>query len=66
MARARQTTNVDIQEFRFSLLARQNFREALRYGAKIFHGLKKKVLSDRGSKHSRGVMEGWVAPKPFF
>ncbi|GGN35150.1 MULTISPECIES: phosphopyruvate hydratase [Marinomonas] len=52
--------NVDIQEFMIQPVGAPNFREALRYGAEIFHALKK-VLSDRGLSTAVGD-EGGFAP----
>lgn len=52
--------NVDIQEFMIQPVGASNFREALRYGAEIFHALKK-VLSDRGLSTAVGD-EGGFAP----
>ena len=52
--------NVDIQEFMVQPVGAPNFREALRYGAEIFHSLKK-VLSDRGLSTAVGD-EGGFAP----
>lgn len=52
--------NVDIQEFMIQPVGAPNFREALRYGAEIFHALKK-VLSERGLNTAVGD-EGGFAP----
>ena len=52
--------NVDIQEFMVQPVGAPNSREALRYGAEIFHALKK-VLSDRGLNTAVGD-EGGFAP----
>ncbi len=52
--------SVDIQEFMILPVGAPNFREALRYGAEVFHALKK-VLSDRGLSTSVGD-EGGFAP----
>lgn len=52
--------NVDIQEFMVQPVGAPNFREALRYGAEIFHALKK-VLSERGLNTAVGD-EGGFAP----
>jgi len=53
-------TRVDIQEFMILPVGAPNFREALRWGAEIFHALKK-ILKDR--KLSTGVGdEGGYAP----
>ena len=52
--------NVDIQEFMIQPVGAPNFREALRYGAEIFHALKK-VLSARGLSTAVGD-EGGFAP----
>lgn len=54
------TNNVDIQEFMIVPAGAPNYREALRYGAEVFHALKK-VLVDKG--YSTGVGdEGGFAP----
>ncbi len=52
--------SVDIQEFMILPVGAPSFSEALRYGAEIFHALKK-VLSDRGLSTSVGD-EGGFAP----
>ena len=43
-------TNVDIQEFMIAPIGAPTFREALRWGAEVYHALKK-VLQDRGPGH---------------
>lgn len=52
--------NVDIQEFMIQPVGAENFREALRMGAEIFHNLKK-VLSSKGLNTAVGD-EGGFAP----
>jgi len=52
--------SVDIQEFMILPVGAQNFAEALRYGAEIFHTLKK-VLHDQGLATAVGD-EGGFAP----
>ena len=52
--------NVDIQEFMILPVSAPNFAEALRYGAEIFHALKK-VLNGRGLTTAVGD-EGGFAP----
>ena len=52
--------NVDIQEFMVQPVGAKNFTEALRWGAEIFHSLKK-VLSARGLNTAVGD-EGGFAP----
>jgi len=52
--------NVDLQEFMVFPFGAKNFREALRYGAEIFHNLKK-VLKEKGYNTSVGD-EGGFAP----
>lgn len=52
--------DVDIQEFMILPVGAPNFHEALRYGAEIFHALKK-VLAKRGLATSVGD-EGGFAP----
>lgn len=52
--------NVDIQEFMIQPVGAENFREALRMGAEIFHNLKK-VLSGKGLSTAVGD-EGGFAP----
>jgi enolase len=52
--------NVDIQEFMILPVGAPSFSEALRYGAEIFHTLKK-VLKDRGLNTAVGD-EGGFAP----
>jgi enolase len=53
-------SNVDIQEFMVVPLGAPSFREALRYGAEIFHALKK-VLKGKGAGTGVGD-EGGYAP----
>jgi enolase len=53
-------SNVDIQEFMVVPLGAPSFAEALRYGAEVFHALKK-VLKDRGASTGVGD-EGGYAP----
>ncbi|MBS1214109.1 MAG: phosphopyruvate hydratase [Proteobacteria bacterium] len=52
--------SVDLQEFMILPVGAPNFREALRYGAEVFHNLKK-VLRDRGLATTVGD-EGGFAP----
>ena len=52
--------NVDIQEFMVMPVGAENFREALRMGAEIFHNLRK-VLQDKGYNTAVGD-EGGFAP----
>jgi len=52
--------NLDIQEFMIIPVGAPSFREALRYGAEVFHTLKK-ILHDRGLATSVGD-EGGFAP----
>src|SRR5215469_2310526 len=52
--------NVDIQEFMILPVGAPNFAEALRYGAEVFHALKK-VLHERGQSTAVGD-EGGFAP----
>jgi enolase len=52
--------SVDMQEFMILPVGAPSFREALRYGAEVFHALKK-VLSDRGLATGVGD-EGGFAP----
>ena len=53
-------SNVDIQEFMVVPLGAPTFAEALRYGAEVFHALKK-VLKDKGAATGVGD-EGGYAP----
>jgi enolase len=53
-------SNVDIQEFMVVPLGAPTFAEGLRYGAEVFHALKK-VLKDRGASTGVGD-EGGYAP----
>ena len=53
-------SNVDFQEFMVMPIGAPNFREALRYGAEVFHNLKR-VLKGRGLLTSVGD-EGGFAP----
>jgi enolase len=52
--------NLDIQEFMIIPVGAPSFREALRYGAEVFHALKK-ILHDKGLSTSVGD-EGGFAP----
>ncbi|MFO0867167.1 MAG: phosphopyruvate hydratase [Gemmataceae bacterium] len=52
--------NVDFQEFMIMPFGAENFREALRMGAEVFHNLKK-VLHDKGLNTAVGD-EGGFAP----
>jgi len=52
---------IDFQEFMIMPVGAGSFREALRYGAEVFHALKK-VLHDRGLSTAVGD-EGGFAPK---
>jgi len=53
-------TNVDIQEFMIAPIGAESFKESLRWGAEIYHGLKA-VLKKRGLATSIGD-EGGFAP----
>ena len=53
-------TNVDIQEFMIAPIGAESFKEALRWGAEIYHSLKS-VLKKRGLATSIGD-EGGFAP----
>ncbi len=53
--------NLDIQEFMIIPVGAPSFREALRYGAEVFHALKK-ILHDKGISTAVGD-EGGFAPK---
>jgi enolase len=52
--------NLDIQEFMIIPVGAPSFREALRYGAEVFHALKK-ILHDKGISTAVGD-EGGFAP----
>ncbi|MFI3135771.1 MAG: phosphopyruvate hydratase [Methylococcaceae bacterium] len=52
--------NVDLQEFMILPVGAPNFREAIRYGAEVFHNLKK-VLTSKGYSTAGGD-EGGFAP----
>jgi enolase len=53
-------SNVDIQEFMIAPIGAPTFREAVRWGAEVYHALKK-VLSERGLATGLGD-EGGFAP----
>jgi enolase len=53
--------NLDLQEFMIIPIGAPSFREALRYGAEVFHALKK-ILHDKGISTAVGD-EGGFAPK---
>jgi enolase len=57
---AHANNNLDLQEFMILPIGAPNFREALRYGAEVFHALKK-LLHDRGMSTAVGD-EGGFAP----
>jgi enolase len=57
---AHANTNVDIQEFMIAPIGAQSFKEALRWGAEIYHSLKS-VLKKKGLATSIGD-EGGFAP----
>ena len=50
---AHANNSLDLQEFMIIPVGAPSFREALRYGAEVFHALKK-ILHDRGMQHRRG------------
>jgi len=57
---AHANNSLDIQEFMIIPIGAPSFREALRYGAEVFHALKK-ILHDRGISTAVGD-EGGFAP----
>ncbi len=57
---AHANNNLDLQEFMIVPLGAPSFREALRYGAEVFHALKK-VIADKGMSTAVGD-EGGFAP----
>ncbi|MDP3702478.1 MAG: phosphopyruvate hydratase [Hylemonella sp.] len=57
---AHANNNLDLQEFMILPIGAPNFREALRYGAEVFHALKS-ILHDKGMPTSVGD-EGGFAP----
>ena len=57
---AHANNNLDLQEFMILPVGAPNFREAIRYGAEVFHALKK-ILHDRGMSTAVGD-EGGFAP----
>jgi len=57
---AHANNNLDLQEFMIIPVGAPNFREALRYGAEVFHALKT-ILSDKGISVAVGD-EGGFAP----
>ena len=57
---AHANNSIDIQEFLILPVGAPNFREALRYGAEVFHALKR-LLNERGLATSVGD-EGGFAP----
>ena len=57
---AHANNNLDIQEFMIIPVGAPSFREALRYGAEVFHALKK-ILHDKGMSIAVGD-EGGFAP----
>src|SRR5476649_2716359 len=57
---AHANNNIDMQEFMIIPVGAPSFREALRYGAEVFHALKK-ILNDKGISTAVGD-EGGFAP----
>jgi enolase len=57
---AHANNNLDLQELMIIPLGAPNFREALRYGAEVFHALKK-IIADKGMSVAVGD-EGGFAP----
>ncbi|MDI9331953.1 MAG: phosphopyruvate hydratase [Alphaproteobacteria bacterium] len=57
---AHANNNLDLQEFMIIPVGAPNFREAIRYGAEIFHALKK-IIHDKGLSIAVGD-EGGFAP----
>ena len=57
---AHANNSIDMQEFMIIPVGAQSFREALRYGAEVFHALKK-ILDDQGHVTTVGD-EGGFAP----
>jgi enolase len=57
---AHANNNLDIQEFMIIPIGAPSFREALRYGAEVFHALKN-ILNDKGMSTAVGD-EGGFAP----
>src|ERR1700712_4322237 len=57
---AHANNNLDLQEFMIIPVGAKSFREAVRYGAEVFHALKK-ILGDRGISTAVGD-EGGFAP----
>jgi enolase len=57
---AHANNSIDMQEFMIIPVGAQSFREALRYGAEVFHALKK-ILNDQGHVTTVGD-EGGFAP----
>src|ERR1700754_712263 len=57
---AHANNSLDIQEFMILPIGAPSFREAVRYGAEVFHALKK-ILADRGISTAVGD-EGGFAP----
>ena len=57
---AHPNNNLDIQEFMIIPVGAPSFREAIRYGAEVFHALKK-IINDKGMSTAVGD-EGGFAP----
>ena len=57
---AHANNNLDLQEFMIIPVGAPSFREAMRYGAEVFHALKK-IIDDRGMSTAVGD-EGGFAP----
>ncbi len=57
---AHANNNLDLQEFMIMPVGAPTFREAVRYGAEVFHALKK-IIHDKGMSTAVGD-EGGFAP----
>ena len=60
---AHANNGLDIQEFMIIPLGAPNFREALRYGAEVFHALKK-IIHDKGMSTAVGDEGGFTPSVP--
>ena len=56
---AHANNNLDLQEFMIIPLGAPSFREALRYGAEVFHALKK-IIHDKGMSTAVGDVGGFT------
>ena len=64
---AHANNNLDLQELMIIPVGAPSFREAVRWGAEVFHALKK-IIHDKGMSHRRGrrrrLAPTWPTTRP--